>query len=468
MNGMGHRLQRAVFWGLGIVLCLAPLPFGSNRAWGWGTMALMVAVLLLLWSLAAFAPDRPRPFPLRRLAIVAVPFAVVALWSLAQSIPFLPPAWSNPFWAITADALHVKLAGTISLEPEAGRVALLRLLTYGGVFWLAVQLGQDAERGNALLRLLVIAGGCYAAYGLVNHILTGSRSTLWYTRPSEHLEPVFHLSSTFIYYNNYATYAGIGLLAALMLVFQRVHERARHTGGVKAAAREFILGLFDGGAWLLVCIVLMATALFLTTSRAGTVAFVLGFAVLLVALRASGMIGTRGAILAGGLAAVPLVALLLLSGGQLLDRMAMIASSFDERERLLRNAISAFVDQPWRGWGHGTYSSVYFLYRDMQPGDYFDKAHNTYVENLADFGLVAGMALNLVFVAIFVVALMGVLRRKRQRHFACLTLAALTLVAWHSAVDFPLQIPALAITFAAVAGIGFAQSWSSRGGGESA
>ena len=463
---MGARLQRLVFWGLGFVLCLAPLPFGSNRAWGWGTMALTVAVLLLLWSLAAVAPDRARPFPLRRLAIVAVPFALVALWSLVQTLPFLPQAWSNPFWAIAADALHVKLAGTISLEPEASRVALLRLLTYGGVFWLAVQLGQDVERGNALLRLLVIAGGAYAAYGLVNHILTGSRTTLWYTRPSEYLEPVFHLSSTFIYYNNYATYAGMGLLAALLLMFQRVHERANNSGGARAAAREFILGLFDGGAWLLVCMVLMTTALFLTTSRAGTVAFALGFVALLIALRIAGLVGTRHAFVAGGIAALPLLALLMLSGGQLFDRLALIATSFDERERLLRNVIAAFVDQPWRGWGHGTYSSVYFLYRDMQPGDYFDKAHNTYVENLADFGLVAGMALNLVFVALFAVALMGVLRRKRNRHFACLTLAILTQLAWHSAVDFPLQIPALAVTFAVLAGIGFAQSWSTSGGAQ--
>jgi len=461
---MGERLQRVIHWGLCLVLLVAPLPYGSNRPWAWGPMALFVALLLLLWCIAAAARDRPRAFPLRRLAIVAVPYAVVVIWSLVQTLPVTPAAWDNAFWGIAAAGLRAAISGTVSIDPEAGRVAVLRLLTYGGVFWLAVQIGQDADRANAVLRILVIGGGLYAAFGLVNHIVTGSKQTLWVVRQSIHPETVWSLSSTFIYYNNYAAYAGIGLLTTLLLVLLRLHDRG---GGARANARDFIVGLFARGAWLPVCGVLLATALFLTSSRAGALAFFIGFAVLLLALRFAGLIGTRGSVIAGIGLAAPLAAIFLVSGGRLLDRLALIATSFDERERLLQNVVAAFLDQPWRGWGHGTYSTVYFLYRDMQPGDYFDKAHNTFVENLADLGLVAGLALISVFVAIAVVAIVGAIRRRRQRHFACLTLAVSAQLAWHSAVDFPLQIPALAITFAALAGLGFAQSWSSRGTGSS-
>ncbi len=56
----------------------------------------------------------------------------------------------------------------------------------------------------------------------------------------------------------------------------------------------------------------------------------------------------------------------------------------------------------------------------------------------------------------------GVRRRRRDVIYPSVGLAAAILVGTHSLVDFSLQIPAVAATFALILGIGCAQSWSTR------
>ena len=56
---------------------------------------------------------------------------------------------------------------------------------------------------------------------------------------------------------------------------------------------------------------------------------------------------------------------------------------------------------------------------------------------------------------------LGVTRRRRDFVYPALAFAVSVQVAVHSLVDFSLQIPAVAATYALVLGLGFAQSWSS-------
>ena len=63
------------------------------------------------------------------------------------------------------------------------------------------------------------------------------------------------------------------------------------------------------------------------------------------------------------------------------------------------------------------------------------------------------------------ICLRGVLVRKRDTSYPAVGLAATALIAVHSAVDFSLQIPGVAVPYFALLGAACAQSWptSQRG-----
>ena len=87
-----------------------------------------------------------------------------------------------------------------------------------------------------------------------------------------------------------------------------------------------------------------------------------------------------------------------------------------------------------------------------------DKAHNTYIEHLVELGIPATAALYLGPVLLFGYCVRGLFARQRNQVFGLAAAGATVLVALHSLVDFSLQIPAVAVTFAAVLAIGVAQS----------
>ena len=100
----------------------------------------------------------------------------------------------------------------------------MRVLTYGAVFWLALQWGRDRERARNILVALVLAGVAYGFYGLVMY-LGEYRMVLWV----EDAPYGAHVTSTFINRNSYATYAVLGLLCTAGLYLESFFK-ALHSG----------------------------------------------------------------------------------------------------------------------------------------------------------------------------------------------------------------------------------------------
>ena len=71
-----------------------------------------------------------------------------------------------------------------------------------------------------------------------------------------------------------------------------------------------------------------------------------------------------------------------------------------------------------------------------------------------------------VFMAMIAVlagrCLAGMRSRSRDAHLPAIGFASTVFVALHAVVDFGAQIPAVAISYAVLLGMGWAQSWSSR------
>jgi O-antigen ligase len=129
------------------------------------------------------------------------------------------------------------------------------------------------------------------------------------------------------------------------------------------------------------------------------------------------------------------------------------------------DALHLVRDYPLTGSGLGTFGLAYRHYQTGVVNYYVDHAHNDYLEFAADTGLV-GMAL--LFLPIFYLCCRMIISfvtdPRRYRPAVTLGCIGSTLgMLIYSATDFNLQIPANALIFAVVLGIGYKAACVERG-----
>lgn len=156
-------MTRFVHTTLLAAVLLSPLPFGSIHPMAYTTLAIVVAVLVGLWTLGAALSREAPPVTLGRIGVPALLFAIAVSWAAIQSAPWTPVSWHNPVWAEAAAALGRPLAGAVSIDPFATRTSVMRLLCYAGIFWLALQLGRSAKTTSRTFTAIAVAGLVYAA-----------------------------------------------------------------------------------------------------------------------------------------------------------------------------------------------------------------------------------------------------------------------------------------------------------------
>lgn len=450
-----------IFWSLLTMVVLAPLPLGSNRPWAWSLIAALVGVLMMLWSLGAARSATLAPMRWPRHVFVTAPFLLLAAWFLLQSSTLVPRAFVDPIWAAAEAALGRPLAGAVSLDPAASREGAMRFIAYGGVFWLAMQLGHDAKRARMLYWTIAISGALYAVYGLVVQF-GGYRTVLWFDKWAYWDS----LTSTFVNRNSYAAYAGLGLIVSLALLVQVMRESGAFNIVSRTGLIYFSEQVRPGFFFLSITCVVLATALVLSQSRGGLAFTCLGIGVLVASLAAAGAIRlvSAGAIT---LALLGLgVVVMFYSGEKILGRI-LEAEGGTGRGPVHALARRAIEDGPIGGRGLDTFAHVFQLYRDANMPwalPTHDKAHSLYLEMAVEGGPLALALLLLLFACIVAVLVRGIRIRRRRVIYACGALAATALLGGHAIIDFSVQIPAVAVTFAALLGVGYAQSFRTQDG----
>ena len=368
---------------------------------------------------------------------------------------------AHPAWQMGSEALGRELPGRVSVDPDLTAQGILRLVTAGLVFWVAAQLSGSAGRAYALLTGLVCIEIAFGVYGLFNNAIA-VRGTAPGIDSS--------ISSTFANRNTYATYAGLGALTALALAWRGL----RHAiGGAGSSTRMIVSALIASvggwGLWRVGATLVMVALLMLSASRGGvlaTVAGAAGLAGLTLARQARSRTGGKGTILAvvGGGIVLLLVAFLVF-GDLILGRLTEQGLGDQGRHFIYATAGSAIASSPWLGYGYGTFVSVFPMFNEG-TGDAFvtwDLAHNTYLEVLMGSGLPGGILLIAAVVLPALTCARGALRRDRDATLPTLGAAASILVGLHALVDFSLQYQGVALTYAVILGIGFAQASPPRG-----
>jgi O-antigen ligase len=437
------------------ILALAPLPLGSNRPWAWSLLTALLAATTLLWAIASMAGMHGKSVRLLPIAIV-VPFLVAAAWAALQIFGPVPDSWIHPLWDMAAARLPGPVSMAMSVDPNRGLSALVRLLGYGLAFVLGFHLCRTRRQCRGLL--IAVAGAAFA-YSLFGLYVEWTRADFhWF---GDVYDATGRVTSTFVNRNHFATYAGLGLLCTISLLIES------HLGPMPGPrltslprSRHPVERIVER-SWLpLLVIAVVGTALLLSRSRAGILATIAGATVLALASRRRRTAGGSGRI-PPLLWIVPLALVFVVSGGGFLDRMTSFMSGVEGRKLLYGNVVEAVGSNPWLGFGLGSFANAFGMYRDEAVPGYNLYAHNSYLEAIFELGIPAGTCLVLSVVAAFLVCLQGIGRRRRDWIFPATGAAAAVLAGSHALVDFSLQIPAVAVTFAVLLGAAVAQSYPS-------
>lgn len=433
-------------WGLLIVVGLTILALGGNRPVAWTLMALMVALFFALQLLADLLSVRPASRD--RLWLPGLLFAGALAWALAQRSTLLPAGWAHPAWQAIPET-----GGMVSADPEAGRQAVLRLASYGLVFWIALRACADRAAALRFLRAIAVFATALSAFGIY----------AWASGVNPILAPVVGdnagtVSASFVNRNNFATFAVFGALANLAL-YTRAADRG---GGAGTTRLRNALEDFFGGGWVWIAGVLIcAGAVALSQSRAGGATLLIGVAAFLLVLRTS----SRGNSVAGVavVAVVAVLAVALTAAGGLVDRL--LAADGEQARFIVYPAILEGIgERPWLGHGLGAFEDAFrpHVPAEAAMGEW-DMAHNSYLENAFELGLPAAVAFYTALALVIGQIWQGLRQRQRGRAVLAFAFACAVAGGFHAALDFSLQMPGLAALFAFILGMGYAQSFRETG-----
>lgn len=457
-SASASMFDRYVFAALIAGLAFSPLWFGGNRPIAWAINAIWSSVLVFLYECRLLARGILHPVAIRMVWPAALAFVAVACWCLVQVSTAVPASYQHPIWDVARGALRLNIPGSISVSRDATLLALLRLVTAASVFWLSLQLCRSRYRARWLIKAVALVGLVYALYGLVAFFVF-PKTILWFEK-SDYLDA---LTSTFVNRNSYATYADVGLLAAMgMTISSFASSSVRASVGRQAAS--FVASLSGpAGVWLGISAVI-AVALICTASRGGIIAGAIGLLIGSVLVVAQRRRSRSRAIVAGILALLVFVSIAAGFGDLLAGRLSSEGLQSDTRLAVYRTTTVSIVDRPLEGFGYGTFDQVFPMYRgaDTIALLKWDKAHNTYLEVFQGLGLPFSMIL---FAGVgFLVwrCFFAAVSRRRNLTAPLVASAVSAAVLAHAFVDFSLQIQGVTLTWIAILGSGVAQSWSSK------
>lgn len=412
-------LDRIVEWGVIALLVFTPLAFGSVQSWSVSVLEI-AAFGLFTVQLGRGRLALPNDRPARAVLTLFLLFVGLALFQ----------------------------AATVSLYPQATYDELLRLLACAGLFFVIAGHFRTKERIAALVRTILFMGAFLAVFAVVQK-LTWNGRLFWFYPVDESLRLGTGIWGPYINRNHFAGYLELAIPLGLGLMLYEAPETGARRGGSRAKrVGRFLAGAaFPRFIGILMLVLIMTAALFMTLSRGGVIAFAFsGICFLaMVWLRRA----TRRKALPLAFAAAALAAVVLIPSWERIAQRFEVITAGREVVRLdvLRDSLGILRDFPLVGTGLGTFEQAFPRYQTKYPRLLFDHAHNDYLELATDTGA-AGVLLAVAMTALLVVPLLRRWRNKRGRFGTCLGaggICSCAAIAVHSGTDFNLHIPANAL-----------------------
>lgn len=364
-------------------------------------------------------------------------FGAVRLWSIcplmfASSIG-LALFFLRPFFGADLRRIQVPPGGVLWLlvlvvvavmvprgaVPYDGRIEILKLASYVGAYWAWTELSAHYKRWRILFGLLIFAVTLIAWYAIIQQS-HGTRMVLNLERPEVY---GMRASGTYFCPNHFAHLLEIVIPLCLALLLMP-------SAGVP-------MRLLAGYG-----LILFLPVMFLTQSRSGWIGTVVGLSTAIC------MIGARRGRKAFliTLLVVPLVIAAMGVGlwmfSDIFRDRILQAIHGDIRLRIWADTLAMIREQPWLGWGSGSYQWVFPPFRTISEQMLFNYAHNEYLHFTADYGLV-GLCLFALVVVVACAKLFGAflkVERDRDAYLIAGLFGCLAATFAHAVFDFNLHI----------------------------
>ena len=464
VRGLADWALAALFFA---VVSFAALPMGANRDWAWAPIAAMVGVLGVIVAVSArhgFEVSNTERKPL--IALVAC-FALFILFGLFQMSTLAPLSGSAWFYEAAARLLGIAQAPVPTLAVDVSRNTLLKCLTCGAIFLAARAICRDRDRARLLLLFFIAGAVLVVAYGILMQVTVHSCYVGGYLKKVDPYDPATGrcvMSGTFVSSNSFGCYCGMGMVAAMALVFAGRRRKGDMPYGYDEDDRESIASSLTGFRVVMVaCCLLLLGGLLFSASRAGLGA-TFASAAILSALMLRGRWRSRPDLVRIFMVVSAIVAVIVLAiAGNTIVNKALHASDGADRIKIWLASLQAIRMSPWLGWGLGSFADVYGIVQPMSMPLANDLAHSTPLETIVEVGVpmaLIGFAIVLIPYAISFYG--AVIRRRAHRYLPAAAFAVATVPILHSMIDFSLQMPAIGFVVSAVLGMGWAQAFGRR------
>ena len=395
-------------------------------------------ILLLVLAILVFAPlAMGAVAPALFLVVQALIIAIMFLWAARIALtPKIKLLWPPLCWPVLAFALYAIARYFTAPIEYVARFEVIQTLLYAFLFFAIVNNISSRESTPIIcLTLVFLAAGisCYAIWQFLAH-----SSRVW----NEFSPYAGRATGTYISPNNFSCFLEMTMPLALAFLL---------AGRVKPFTR----------VWLCYALLAMATALAMSFSRGGWVAAAAGIIAVLLILLCHPK---------HRLAAIIVIVALAAGGGLFITNYLSRTMGYIERiESLERDSVNLeyrsdmwkaadqmWADNFWLGVGPAHYDYRFRQFRPPNVQARPDRAHNDYLNLLADWGTIGGIIVAagmVIFAAGLIKTAEAVwpdkseLGRGMSDRFAFFVgaWAALLALAIHSIIDFNLHVPANAL-----------------------
>lgn len=405
----------------------------------YGVIAATAAALTTITGL------RIRPGEAGYLSSIVRPIAAVAvlpaLWMLIQLLPLTAIGLAHPIWKSAAAALGRPLAGSISIDPGATLISLVRYLSMAAIAFVASAVAIDRHRAEAILFALTMAATLIGLLILTTDL--GGLSLLSdYDGGSARLAAI-----------DCATLGIILAAAGALHTLERGNLRAQDQGKSAVPFQLAFAACLGAGA---IC----SIAVFLSATRQAYFAATCGIAALAVAIIIRrfhfGPWGYSAIISTALVVAVATVALQ--PGGRTIDLTVAFAARGPEP--LIAATQRVLAETSWVGTGAGTFAAIFPIYRDIDELTITPLSPTGAATIAVEMGRPFLWAVLIATIALIVTLMRGALRRGRDSVYSVAGASCgvvIAVLAFSNAGIF--TTPALVIA-SAIVGVGIAQSKS--------
>ena len=447
------------FWAWTALLMWAPIPLGSNRPWAWSLLEVAACALGALWLCCYALGKVGLTDPLRRAKWF---FALLGGWLIYQVLFIIPmPREWIALLSPEAAAMHRLADGwsdpqswkTLSVDPYMSTVSWFKSLLYATSFALTLLVIGNRRRARQFAYALVVFALILSVYGLMMHLAEVPQ--VWFGTQILHASQA---SATYPNRNHFAGFLEMTLALGIGLLIAGLRDARPQTW--KQFLKHLLEWIFSPKMRLRLMLCVMVIALVATHSRMGNTAF---FASMMIA----GVIGialsrhaTRGTVVL----LVSLIAIDLFIVGSwfgveklahrieqtsILQKGSEPTESLESRAEPARYGVDLIKDYPLTGTGPGSWYIAFPRYRGGDLANFFDYAHNDYVQFLAESGAIGAGLLGAMVAWSLAVALSAQYRRRDplMRGLSFASIMGIFAILIHSSVDFNLQIPANAMLF---------------------